>query len=128
MLPNIRILTLSFEYLNSALILPKALEFLGLSFQIMEFWSYPSKHWNSDLIQRNTGILAFSFQTLELFSFSFSSKQWNSGLILPNIGILTLSNETLEFLPFRFKRWNCFLFLFLSNIGILTVSFQTWDF
>ena len=36
---------------------------LILSFQTLEFWPFFYKHWNSDLILTNTGILALFLRT-----------------------------------------------------------------
>ena len=82
-----------------------------LSFRILEFFSYPSKYWNSYLTIRNNRILILSlrpfrlllsFQSLEFFFYPF--KHWISHLILLNNGILILFFETLEFLSHPFKR------------------------
>ena len=116
-LQNSEILTLSFQTLefsptlsntailkhsNSGLILPN-----------LECWPYfskhRSKHLRSDRIQRNIGILALFFQTLELFS--LPSKRWNSDRIF----------QTWEYWPNPSKDWNSDLIL--SNTGILTLSF-----
>ena len=72
-----------------------------LSFQTLEFWSYPSKYWNSDLILPNIVFLVFSFQTLEFWSYPF--KHWNVSPILPNIRVLFLSFQTLEFWSYPSK-------------------------
>ena len=78
----------------------------------LEFWPYPFKDWNSDLIFSNMrilslslippdiGILSLSFQTLEFWP--YTSKHWNSDIIPPNIGILTLSFETFLILTLSF--------------------------
>ena len=98
-LQNSEILTLSFQTLefwptlsntailkhsNSGLILPN-----------LKCWPYfskhRSKHLKSDRIQRNIGILALFFQTLELFS--LPSKRWNSDGIF----------QTWKYLPNPFK-------------------------
>ena len=100
----------------------------GLFLPNLECWPYfskhRSKHLNSDRIQRNIGILALSFQTLELFS--LPSKLWNSDSIF----------QTWKYWPNPFKDWNSDLILsntkiltiILLNTGILAVSFQTLEF
>ena len=114
---------------------------LTISFQTLQFWPYPSKHWNSHLILPNIGILTLSFQTLEfppypsntgipILSFQtlefppHPSKHGNSNLILQNIGILTLFFQTLEFSPYPSKHWNSNLIH--PNIGIPNLTFQTF--
>ena len=109
----------------------------------MEFRPYPSKHWSSDLILRNIGILMLSLQTLELcpypcipwnsscvlwniITFIFFSKHRNSGLCCYKFRISSsypskhwsspLSLRTLKF-------WSYFL-----NIAISTLTFQTLTF
>ena len=44
------------------------------------FWAYYSKHWNSDSIVPNIGILTLCLQTFEFWSYSY--KHWNSDSIL----------------------------------------------
>ena len=68
---------------------------LALSFQSLEFWPYPSKHWNFDLILPNIVILALSILNIA-----------NLAVILLKIGVLILSLKTLEFLCYLCKHWN----------------------
>ena len=65
-------------------------------------WSYPSKHWNSYIVQGSKHFnLGPIFYTLKFWS--HRSKHWNSGPIFMHIGILILSFQTLEFWPFFYK-------------------------
>ena len=104
----------------------------GPFLKTLEFLSYPSpantailpyfyKHWNSQLILPNTGILLLfihigfvirSFQILEFSSHPF--KRWNSSPIFINTLILTLSYQRFKFLFYPST----------ENIGILTLSFE----
>ena len=88
---------------------------------------YPSKHWNSDLILPNTGILTLSFQTLEFWP--YYSKHWHCDLILLNIGILTLYFQTLEFWPYPSKHWNWVQVLLQTGplLRLGSKGFYRWD-
>ena len=145
MLPNIWIVTWSYQ----------TLEFWLYFFQTLEFWPYSSKQWNSDLIPSKTGILTLFFQTLELSPDPFKTgiqtfflpDTRNMTLFFPNFKILTLfllnirnltlSFRTLELWPYSFKHWNFDLiyskhwncisskpwnsYLIRHNTGILTL-------
>ena len=99
-----------YKHWNSDLILPNS-GILALFLWALEFWSYPSKHWNSCPIFMNIGILALFYQTLEL---SYSSKHCNTDPIFKNIGILALPSQTLEFWSYSFKDWNSGLTVILE--------------
>ena len=75
---------------------------LALSIQILEYWAYTSKLWNSDLVVPNNLILTLSLQTPELWPYLFKI----------NIGILTLFFQTLDLWPNPF---NAMLLLNLSK-------------
>ena len=86
----------------------------------MEFWSYPSKQWNSGPISVSIGILILSLQTLEFLPYFY--KHWH---FFQTLELLSYSSKhcntdpifkTLEF-------WLCPL-----NTGILILFFQSLQF
>ena len=119
----------------------------------LEFWSYPSKHWNFGSFINITILISF-FKTLEFlvvvfntFAFwSYSPKRgivpylyrlefwlypsnyWTSDAIFKNIGILILSFESSEFWCCFYKFWNSQLARFPSwdplHHWILSVAFK----
>ena len=109
--------------------------------QTLELSRYSSKHWHSDLILSNFGILAHVLPNIEYLP--YTSKLWNSGLILPNVKntlpnfwILAFSFKTFEDWSCTSKLWNsglypskhCIYYLILPNIGtplfLLTFNFS----
>ena len=111
-----------YTYWSSDLILPKTWILISigigiviLSFQILEFWLYPCKHWN------------FSPFLCILEFWPYFYHHWNSDFILPNIRILALFLYTLEFWSFL-SNTGILVYFFFTNIGILILSFQTLEF
>ena len=114
--------------------------------QSLEFWSYPSNHWNSGPNFIHIGILMSSIQLfffwpyLALYTLqflSYSSKRWNSDPVFIHIGILPSKDwnsapifiitgililsfpplQALEFWPSFYKQWKSHLILL--NTGVL---------
>ena len=117
----------------------------------MEFWPYlflswPSKHWNSDLLfytlefwshpskHRKCGPIIIN---IGIFILSLYCNLWNSGCILPTIVILALILYTLEFWChpsnyfssgpiWPYTHWHSNPFLL--NVGIRTLFLYTLEF
>ena len=93
---------------------------LILSFQTWEFRASPSKHWNSGTIYVHVGILAFFFINIGILPFSFQKLEFWSYFL--HIGIFTLSFQTFEFWSYFVNYWNSGPIL--TNMGILILSLQ----
>ena len=109
-LAKVGICTLSFQTLNSYLIL-----------ETLEFWPYPLKLWNKHLFYSKQWNSQLFLTTIGIAPYPF--KHSNLHIILSNIGIRTLSFQALDFAPYPSKHWNSHLIL--SNHGSRTSSFQT---
>ena len=150
------------KHWNSGPVVPN-MGILTLSFETLEFWSYPSKHWNSspyyskhwylssysskhwssDLILRNIGILMLSLQTLELCPCPCTP--WNSSRVLWNIITFISFSKHRNYGLFFYKLWisrsypskhwnsplsfqTLQIWSHLFNIGVSTLSFKRIEF